>query len=62
MPFSRSRHGKHKRQPAWFEKARVACKPFGCVPYSAIVVYRAGTTICYLLPLDYLEKIAGGKS
>ena len=40
----------------------MACGPFGCVPYSAIVVDRAGTIICYLLPLDHLEKIAGGKS
>ena len=45
-----------------FEKARVACRPFGCIPYSAIVVDRAGVISCYLLSLDHLEKIAGGKS
>jgi hypothetical protein len=45
-----------------FEKARAACGPFGCVPYSAVVVDRAGTISCYLLSLDYLESIAGGKS
>ena len=40
-----------------FKMARVACGPFGCVPYSAIVVDRAGTISCYLLSLDYLESI-----
>ena len=45
-----------------FEKARVACVPFGCIPYSAIVVDRAGVISCYLLSLAHLEKIAGGKS
>lgn len=45
-----------------FEKARVACRPFGFVPYSAIVVDRAGTVSCYLLSLDHLEEIAGGAS
>lgn len=45
-----------------FEEARVACGPFGCVPYSAIVVDRAGTISCYLLSLGHLEKIAGGNA
>jgi hypothetical protein len=45
-----------------FEKARVACRSFGCLPYSAIVVDRAGTITCYLLSFDHLENIAGGKS
>jgi hypothetical protein len=44
-----------------FEKARVACRPFRCVPYSAIVVDRDGTISCYLLSLGHLETIAGGK-
>jgi Holliday junction resolvase-like predicted endonuclease len=29
-----------------FEKARAACRPFRCVPYSAIVVDRDGTIAC----------------
>ena len=40
----------------------MACGLFGCLPYSAIVVDRAGTISCYLLSLDYFESIAGGKS
>ena len=43
-----------------FEDARVACKPFGLIPYSAIVVDRGTAISCYLLKLDYLETIAGG--
>ena len=44
-----------------FERAREACKPFGCIPYAAIVVDGADVIRCFLLPLDYLETIAGGK-
>lgn len=44
-----------------FEKTRAACVPFNCVPYSAIVVDRDDGVTCFLLSLDYLEKIAGGK-
>jgi hypothetical protein len=43
-----------------FEKACAACKPFGLEPYVAIVVDR-GTINCYLLALDHLETLAGGK-
>ncbi len=45
-----------------FEEARVACRTFGCVAYAAIVVDRAGVISCYFMPLDHLERIAGGKS
>jgi hypothetical protein len=44
-----------------FEKTRAACVPFKCVPYSAIVVDREEGVTCFLLSLDHLEKIAGGK-
>jgi hypothetical protein len=44
-----------------FEKAREPCKSFGCVPYCAIVVDAADIIRCFLLPLDHLEQIAGGK-
>jgi hypothetical protein len=44
-----------------FEKARVPCKLFGLTPYAAIVVDGADFLRCFLLPLDHLETIAGGK-
>jgi hypothetical protein len=44
-----------------FENAREACKSFGCVPYSTIVVDGANVIRCFLLPLDHLERIATGK-
>jgi hypothetical protein len=44
-----------------FDKARVACQAFKCIPYSAIVVDGGGVIRCFLLPLDHLEKIATGK-
>jgi hypothetical protein len=44
-----------------FENAREACRSFGCVPYSAIVVDGANVIRCILLPLDRLEQIATGK-
>jgi len=45
-----------------FKEAQEACKPFGLIPYSAILVDRGGVVICYLLSLEHLEKIAGGKN
>jgi hypothetical protein len=45
-----------------FEKAREACRPFDCAPYVAIVVDRLDLICCYLMPLDHLETIAGGKA
>src|SRR5262249_29162275 len=44
-----------------FEKARVPCSSFGLIPYAAIVVDGADVIRCFLLPLDHLEMIAGGK-
>jgi len=44
-----------------FEKTRAACEPFNCVPYSAIVVDRDDGVTCFLVSLDHLERIAGGK-
>jgi len=44
-----------------FEKARVPCKSFGLSPYAAIVVDGAHVIRCFLLPLEHLETIAGGK-
>jgi hypothetical protein len=45
-----------------FEEARVPCEAFGLVPYSAIVVDRGDIVSCYLVALDYLETIAGGRT
>jgi hypothetical protein len=44
-----------------FEKARVPCKSFGLIPHAAIVVDGADVIRCFLVPLDHLETIAGGK-
>jgi hypothetical protein len=43
-----------------FEKARAACRAFMCRPYYAIVVDGADTIWGFLLPLEHLEKVAGG--
>jgi hypothetical protein len=44
-----------------FEKARVPCDLFGLIPHAAIVVDGANVIRGFLLPLDHLEQIAGGK-
>ena len=41
-----------------FDKAREACKAFGCIPYYAIVVDAAADVIrCFLLSLTHLENL-----
>ena len=46
-----------------FEQARVPCNSLGLIPYAAIVVDGGAVDFlrCFLLPLEHLEKIAGGK-
>jgi hypothetical protein len=44
-----------------FEKARVPCDLFRLIPHAAIVVDGANVIRCFLLPLDHLDTIAGGK-
>ncbi|MFH1941444.1 MAG: hypothetical protein ABIL68_05015 [bacterium] len=40
-----------------FEKAALACKAFGCVPYFAVVVDAAEVIRVFLLRMDHLLKI-----
>jgi Holliday junction resolvase-like predicted endonuclease len=41
-----------------FEKAKNACKAFGCIPYFAIVVDAGDKIIAFILSMAELEKIA----
>src|SRR5262249_6968991 len=47
-----------------FEQARVPCNSLGLIPYAAIVVDGGAVDFlrCFLLPLEHLEKMAGGKN
>jgi hypothetical protein len=40
-----------------FDKADVACKAFGCIPYFAIVVDAGGTIRGFILPIAHLLEI-----
>ena len=40
-----------------FNKANIACKAFGCIPYFAIVVDADDTIRGYILPMAHLLKI-----
>jgi hypothetical protein len=44
-----------------FDKAREACRAFGCQPYYAIVVDAGGAIRCFLLSLARLEELAPGR-
>jgi hypothetical protein len=43
-----------------FQKAREACRSFGCIPYYAIVVDSVHSVRCFLVALDDLEQIVTG--
>jgi Holliday junction resolvase-like predicted endonuclease len=45
-----------------FDKAREACRAFGCQPYYAIVVDADGFIRCFLLSLARLEELAPGRA
>ena len=40
-----------------FDKAKAACKAFGCVPYFAIVVDAGNTVRTFILPMAHLLKL-----
>ncbi|MBZ5640980.1 MAG: hypothetical protein LAO51_19755, partial [Acidobacteriia bacterium] len=40
-----------------FEKAKQACRAFGCVPYFAFIIDAGRTTRAYLLPLRHVLKL-----
>jgi hypothetical protein len=40
-----------------FDKAKLACESFGCVPYFAIVLDAADAIRTFLLPMKHLQKI-----
>jgi hypothetical protein len=41
-----------------FEKAKIACRAFGCIPYFAIVVDAGERIRGYILSMDHLLKIS----
>jgi len=44
-----------------FEDAHEPCNSLGLTPYAAIVVDGADFIRCFLVPIDHLDTIAGGK-